>query len=684
MRRLVQARPALLVWLGHVSCPPSATCATQALRTAAAPRAFVSLSGARARQLREGESGSTAGAQASAAGEAPTPPIGSVVPERLVALARTLREAPDPRARALALVALGASSRFCTDGSEPLPEGAERVKGCTSVTYVSATVDAAGRAHLAGSSDAALSRGLLALVVDGLSGTMAVDVLRLTSASIRQLAALDGAVTPGRINGLDNILRSARAQLEAALRARADARDGGAGADAARQQPQEEATEGRAEGAASALAGLPALQFPGSPATAQRSALEAATVPLPPSPQPPLPFPLRNAFWSDPATASAANRPDADSVAVLLSGGVDSSVALHLLQQQGIPVRAYYLRVWLADELSDLSDCPWEEDWAFCEAVCDQLKVPLEAVSVQAEYWDKVVSYLVSESRAGRTPNPDVMCNSRIKFGVFLDSIGARFGRVASGHYARLRAVTTADGQQEAQLVRAVDRHKDQSYFLSSLSQAQLSRLSFPLGELPKAEVRALAAGANLPTSARKDSQGVCFLGRLQFDSFLEHHLGERPGPIVEWETGETIGAHRGIWFHTVGQRKGLVPWLSHKYAARGPWNVVAKDAASDTLLVSRSYAEVSEQRRGMEVGAISWTTGRPPCAPGGSVRLGVQVRHGDGSHEATLELGADATSARVRLERVDKGLAPGQFAAFYDGDVCLGAGVIERPLSGS
>lgn len=670
-------RQGLLVCLGHMSCPPiGAACAAHTLRAAAAPRAHLSLcAGARPRQPREGAGGGLAaaaqgvrgggdlgdGAGAEGAGDARAPSLGSVVPERLVALAATLREAPDARARALALVALGVSSRLCADGSGPPPAGAERVRGCTSVTHVAATVDAAGRARLSGSSDAALARGLLSLVVDGLSGSPAAELLGLTSASIRQLAALDGAVTPGRINGLDNILKSVRSQLEAALAA--------SGAGGARGGAATQVSPTGALPALDAPAASPAAAAPAQPAP--RSALEAATTSLP----------LRNEYWTDSATPNAACRPDADSVAVLLSGGVDSSVALHLLQQQGVPVRAFYLRVWLADELSDLSDCPWEEDWAFCSAVCEQLRVPLEAVSVQAEYWERVVSYLVSEARAGRTPNPDVMCNSRVKFGVFLESIGAGFGSVASGHYARLRHAPAAGGGVEAQLVRAVDRHKDQSYFLSSLTQQQLARLRFPIGDMPKADVRALAASVRLPTSARKDSQGVCFLGRLQFDHFLEHHLGERPGPIVEWESREQIGQHRGIWFHTVGQRRGLVPWLSPKFAARGPWNVVAKEAGTDTLFVSRNYGEVSEQRRGMEVGAISWTLGAPPCAPGESVRLGVQVRHGDGSHDGTLELGPDGTSGRVRLARVDKGLAPGQFAAFYDGDVCLGAGVIEGGL---
>jgi tRNA-specific 2-thiouridylase len=623
----------LLVCLGHVGFPAGAIGAAHAARAAAAPRARALLSTAGGAQ-RPG----TAGALDSGAAVAsPTADL----PERLGRMARALGEAADARARALALVQLGAASSRCVDGAtNPVPPGASKVRGCTSLTYVAATVDAAGRASLRGSSDAALSRGLLALIVDGLDGLAAADVLRVRAERVRELASLDGALSASRINGLDNILAAVQAQL-----------GGGSAAVGVVAAP--------------AAAPLPELLVPPAAPfapTAPARSLAASTTELPEAL-------LRNQYWAMPAQPEA--------VALLISGGVDSSVALHLLQQQGIPVRAYYLRVWLADELADLSDCPWEEDWAYCSAVCEQLKVPLEAVSVQAEYWERVVRYLVDEARAGRTPNPDVMCNSRIKFGVFLDLIGKDFAQVASGHYARLRSVDGHDGVAETQLLRAADRHKDQSYFLSSLTQAQLARLAFPIGDMPKPDVRALAAAQRLPTSARKDSQGVCFLGRLQFDQFLKHHLGERPGPVVEFESGERIGTHRGIWYHTVGQRRGIVPGLRPKFAAHGPWHVVAKDVPSDTVFVSRAYAAIEAQRSAMDVSAISWTSGRPPCAPGGSARVGVQVRHGDGSHEATIALGADGRSGRVQLDRPDKGLAPGQFAAFYDGDVCLGAGVI-------
>ncbi|KAJ1626227.1 tRNA methyl transferase-domain-containing protein [Pavlovales sp. CCMP2436] len=529
-----------------------------------------------------------------------------VVPARLVSLAAELREAPDARARALALARLGASSELCADGSSLPPAGGQRVPGCTSVTYVAAAVDGEGVARLRGSSDAAISRGLLSLVVDGLDGSSAQEALRVTGASIRQLAALDGTVAPSRINGLDNILKSAHAQLTAALSALAPATGD------AEAAPLLDLRLDKSLDAELRSTGV-RVQSGGERAP---SALEAATVPLP----------THNQYWVAPSSS-------ADSVALLLSGGVDSSVALHLLKEKGVPVRAFYLRVWLADELSALSDCPWEEDWAYCSAVADQLKVPLEAVSVQEEYRERVVNYLVEEARNGRTPNPDVMCNSRIKFGVFLDSVGANFQSVASGHYAQLRKVPVLGGKPgevKTELIRATDRHKDQSYFLSSLTQGQLSRLSFPIGNIPKPDVRVIAE----------------------------------------------IGTHRGIWYHTNGQRKGIVPGLGPKFAAHGPWYVVGKDVGRDAVFVSRNYAQISDERLTMEVNSISWTGGAP-CAPGESMRVGVQVRHGDGSSDATLELAADGTSGRVTLDCVDKGLAPGQFAAFYDGDVCLGAGAI-------
>lgn len=531
------------------------------------------------------------------------------LPQQLLDVAQAVREAESGKEKNMQLVRLGSGSWRCFDSP---PANAVRVPGCISVVHVLAAVGEDGRVQLRGSSDAALARGMLALVIDGLDGLPVGDVLDLESSDVRCAAVLDGIITSSRINGLDNILRTVQDQLR-------------------KSQIQE-------------------APSPGTRSLASDTALPVG-VPA-------------HGYWAEGASA--------EKVAVLLSGGVDSSVALHLLKAQGYDVHAFYLRVWLADELADLSDCPWEEDWAYASAVCERMGVPLDAVSVQDAYWDRVVQYLVDEAKVGRTPNPDVMCNSRIKFGVFLDSVGAGFSKIASGHYAQV-----CGGDGGVRLLRGVDVHKDQSYFLSSLTQGQLRRLEFPIGGFRKPEVRKLAEELDLATCYRKDSQGVCFLGRLQFDEFIRHHLGERPGQIVEWETGKRVGTHRGIWFHTVGQRRGLGPGLTNEYAAKGPWHVVAKDVDEDIVFVSREYWRIADKRREMNVASLNWIGGLAPAPPNTPWRTQVQVRHGGGAHPATVHIAPEGSSARVELDAPDKGLAPGQFAAFYDGDVCLGAGVI-------
>ena len=234
---------------------------------------------------------------------------------------------------------------------------------------------------------------------------------------------------------------------------------------------------------------------------------------------------------------------------------------------------------------------PRQEDLSYVEAVCKQLEVPLEIVSLQKEYWQKVVSYTISEIKAGRTPNPDVLCNQQIKFGVFLDHIDASYEKVATGHYAQVLSV---DGHY--QLHKAPDPIKDQTYFLSYLSQTQISRALFPIGHLQKSQVRTLANEFNLPNKDRKDSQGICFLGKLKFNDFIKQYLGETPGIIREWETKKQLGTHNGYWFHTIGQRQGL-------RLPGGPWYVVAKDIARNEVLVSRQYYDADKVRDRFVVG---------------------------------------------------------------------------------
>jgi tRNA-specific 2-thiouridylase len=344
-------------------------------------------------------------------------------------------------------------------------------------------------------------------------------------------------------------------------------------------------------------------------------------------------------------------------VAVLLSGGVDSSVALGLLKSEGHDLTAFYLKVWLEDELSHLGRCPWEDDLGFAREVCSRLGVPLEVRSLQRPYWERVVSYAISELEAGRTPSPDVLCNQHIKFGAFFDEIDSGFERVASGHYAR-----RVDQGGRVVLKRGVDQVKDQTYFLSRLSQEQVARALFPLGGLLKSEVRERARDLALPNQDRPDSQGICFLGKIPYREFVRHHLGEREGKIVEQETGRVLGRHRGYWFHTVGQREGL--GLSH-----GPWFVQGKDVSRNVIFVSHGD-HLPTPRDSFEVEGLRWI-GDPPRKRD----LLARIRHGRALHEAALD--ADGERGLVLLTKGDRGIAPGQFAVFYDGEVCLGSGII-------
>lgn len=359
-------------------------------------------------------------------------------------------------------------------------------------------------------------------------------------------------------------------------------------------------------------------------------------------------------------------------IAVLVSGGVDSAVALQLLKEQGHDLTAFYLKIWLEDELSYLGSCPWEEDLSCVRAVCDQLDVPLEVVPLQREYHDQVVSYTIAEIKAGRTPNPDIMCNARIKFGAFLQAITAnfdkKFDKIASGHYAKIE-----ERNGIYYLKRSPDPVKDQTYFLSHLNQEQLSRIVFPIGHLEKFQVRELANKANLPNKDRKDSQGICFLGKFKFNDFLKHHLGEKPGPLLEFETGKKLGEHRGFWFHTIGQRQGIG-------LSGGPWYVVAKEPAHNRVYVSRDYYALDKKRDSFIVTNLHWLAPNP-VQELEKKALRVKIRHGRAMHACVLETlegkSGSSGSALVKLADRDQGLAPGQFAVFYDGDYCLGSGVI-------
>lgn len=377
-------------------------------------------------------------------------------------------------------------------------------------------------------------------------------------------------------------------------------------------------------------------------------------------------------------------------VAMLLSGGVDSSVALHLLLRQNYNVTAFYLRIWLEDELAHLGECPWEDDLNVCQAVCEHAgNVPLQTVSLGKEYRERVVQYTIDEARKGRTPNPDINCNSRVKFGCFLEYIennGMEFDYIASGHYARLEE--DAADNTKRRLFRAPDPVKDQSYFLCALTQKQLSKVLFPIGHYQKSQVRELAAEFELPNRSRPDSQGLCFLGKVKFDDFIASYLGKNPGDIIDALSGDIIGHHNGLWYHTVGQRKGIGPVLFPKATAHGPWYVVAKDQSRNIVFVSNKYDEedFAQARSEFEVDDVRWIAGVPPgqSKDGPSwkeMHLDMKIRHGPRIVQGTLLLKDDGFAGNIRLEKKDGGLAPGQYVVFYekDSDECLGAGVISE-----
>jgi tRNA-specific 2-thiouridylase len=346
-------------------------------------------------------------------------------------------------------------------------------------------------------------------------------------------------------------------------------------------------------------------------------------------------------------------------IAVLLSGGVDSSVALARLRQAGQDVTAFYLKIWLEEELAFLGDCPWQEDLEYARAACATLDVALEVVPLQTEYQAAVVAYTLGELTAGRTPSPDLICNRDIKFGAFVEKHGGSFDAVATGHYARVRR-----SGDRYELLRGADPVKDQSYFLAYLSQRQLASALFPLGTEHKSDVRAEAREMRLATSERKDSQGICFLGNVPYQDFVRAHLGVAAGAIRELQSGRELGQHRGHWFHTIGQRQGLG-------LGDGPWYVAAKDVEANTLWVAREPLATATS-------ALTLANAALRAKPSGD-RVLVRIRHGVALLPATVRT---LDPIQVELDDPQAGVAYGQFAVLYDGEVCLGCGVISAPLA--
>ena len=351
-------------------------------------------------------------------------------------------------------------------------------------------------------------------------------------------------------------------------------------------------------------------------------------------------------------------------IVVGLSGGVDSAVAALLLKRQGHDVVGLFMKNWEDDD--DDEYCSTREDLVDAVSVAEKVGIEIEAVNFAAEYKDRVFATFLGEYRAGRTPNPDVLCNAEIKFKAFLDhamALGAE--KIATGHYAR---VEERDGRFV--LLKGLDPGKDQSYFLHRLNQAQLSRTVFPVGHLPKAEVRTIAREAGLPNHAKRDSTGICFIGERPFREFLSRYLPREPGPMVTAE-GESVGEHQGLMYYTIGQRQGL--GIGGRRASGGePWYVAGKDLARNTLVVVQGHGHPSLLQSRLVAADASWIAGKAPDA--GAYGAKSRYRQAD----APCDLAPQGSSGfELDFRDPQWAVTPGQSAVLYRGEECLGGGVI-------
>jgi tRNA-specific 2-thiouridylase len=352
-------------------------------------------------------------------------------------------------------------------------------------------------------------------------------------------------------------------------------------------------------------------------------------------------------------------------IMVGMSGGVDSSVAALLLKRAGSPVAGMFMQNWVEDER--FGECHAEQDRADAVRVCARLDMPFHARNFASEYWDRVFENFLSEYRAGRTPNPDVLCNREIKFKTFLDharALGA--DRIATGHYARTDCV-----EGSHRLLRARDGNKDQSYFLYTLGQEQLSATLFPVGELPKPEVRRLAAEAGLPTHAKKDSTGICFIGERNFREFLGHYIPARPGEMRTPE-GIALGEHSGTMYYTLGQRNGLRIG-GRRDADAAPWYVVGKDVAENVLYLAQGVDNDWLLSSRLVASQLSWVAG---AAPGVEFTCTAKTRYRQADQACAVRL----VGERCEVEFVEpqRAVTPGQSVVFYRGDECLGGAIID------
>jgi tRNA-specific 2-thiouridylase len=352
-------------------------------------------------------------------------------------------------------------------------------------------------------------------------------------------------------------------------------------------------------------------------------------------------------------------------IATLVSGGVDSSVTIPILKEKGYDPVIFYIRIAMENE-PGFTDCPSEEDIEITTFIAKKYGCKFEIVDLQKEYWERVIDYTLSTVGKGLTPNPDIMCNRLIKFGSFEEKYGKDFNKIATGHYAN-----TLEKDGEVYLSTARDKKKDQTYFLGRITYAQLSKVMFPIGNMLKKEVREMAEKLSLPSAYRPDSQGICFLGKINYREFIRKYVGENHGKVVELETGKILGTHDGLWFHTIGQRKGLG-------LGQGPWFVVKKNIEENIIYVSNGYDPVAQYDDNILLTDFLFINEKPDRDYSVKQRINYKIRHQTEFMEGDLI--NEGEYYRIISDKKISGIAPGQFGVIYDEQkkICLGSGVIK------
>lgn len=351
-------------------------------------------------------------------------------------------------------------------------------------------------------------------------------------------------------------------------------------------------------------------------------------------------------------------------IAALVSGGVDSSVTVPKLIEMGYRPTIFYIKIGMENEPGYL-DCPSEEDIEITTYIANRYDLKFEIVDLQKIYWERVIRYTLDAVKKGLTPNPDVMCNRMIKFGAFEEQYGKDFNLISTGHYARIKSI-----DNKKYLATSADKRKDQTYFLGQITQQQINKLIFPIGDLQKSEVRKLAEEMKLPSANRPDSQGICFLGKINYNDFIRRYIGEKPGDIIEFETGKKLGQHKGFWFHTIGQRKGLG-------LSQGPWFVVKKDVENNIIYVSNGYDPIAQYGNTVELKHFHWINEKPDQDYSSPQRIKFKIRHTPEFTGGTLVKKGDLYV--IESDEKIAGIAAGQFGVIYNeaAEICLGSGAI-------